>query len=164
MAIILKLFYHLVELYKKSKEKMMKRNKVKNKLFHAFILSALFLFPAFLSAQSSSMEPGGTSSSKAVIYPVKMLTQELKKDVNLTGAQTPEVMKVLRQFEAETYEAKGDKEDVKDATNDAKEDISDILTDSQKNEWKSSMDKWWNSVNKELNLSNLNMSMNGNKM
>ena len=140
----------------------MKRIKTKRSLFVTFILSIVLMFPALLSAQNLNSK--GTKSTEVDINPVKTLTQKLDQKVSLTKNQKPKVMKVLRQYETSTYEAKGDKEDVQDATNDAKEDISDILNNVQKNEWKGSMADWWNSVDKELNLSDLNMNKNKNNM
>ena len=140
----------------------MKRIKTKRSLFVTFVLSIVLMFPALLSAQNLNSK--GTKSTEVDINPVKTLTQKLDQKVSLTKNQKPKVMKVLWQYEASTYEAKGDKEDVQDATNDAKEDISDILNNVQKNEWKGSMADWWNSVDKELNLSDLNMNKNKNNM
>jgi septal ring factor EnvC (AmiA/AmiB activator) len=139
----------------------MSRIEIKNKLFTVFTLSIILLFPLFISAQSNN----GNKSSKFEIYPVKQLTSKLKKDINLTHKQAPEVMSVLREYEAETYEAKGDISEVNEAANDAQDNISDILTKSQKSEWQTVKGEWWKSVDKELNLSHLSMiNNNSNQM
>lgn len=74
-------------------------------------------------------------------------------------------MNALREYEAETYEAKGDISEVNEAANDAQDNISDILTKSQKSEWQTVKGEWWKSVDKELNLSHLSMiNNNSNQM
>ena len=134
---------------------------LKMKLFSACVFSIMLLFPVFLGAQNMNMNSSdnGNNSSKVEIYPVKNLTQKLKTDINLTNDQTPKVMSILRQYEADTYEAKGDNEEVNEAKNDAQENIADLLTQTQKNEWQKTKSDWWASVDKQLNLSNLKTRM-----
>ncbi|MFZ0452300.1 MAG: hypothetical protein WCE54_10335 [Ignavibacteriaceae bacterium] len=135
------------------------RIELKSKFLTTFVLSIMLLFPAVLSAQSNNTD----KSSKFEIYPVKNLTQELKNKINLTEKQTPEVMSALREYEAETYEAKGDQSEVNEAKNDAVENIADVLTKDQKSEWQNVKDNWWSSVERQLNLSDLSMNNNSNK-
>ena len=132
---------------------------LKMKLFSACVFSIMLLFPVFSGAQNMNNNSDGNNSSKVEIYPVKNLTQKLKTDINLTNDQTPKIMSILRQYEADTYEAKGDNEEVNEAKNDAQENIADILTQTQKNEWQKTKSDWWASVDKQLNLSNLKTRM-----
>ena len=142
----------------------MQRIKSKNKLFLSFILSVLLFFPVFLSAQNNDPKNSNNpKSSDFVIYPVKQLTQELNKNVNLTEDQSPKVKEILRQYEADTYDSKGNKEEANEAANDAQENIAGILTDNQKTKWQKVKNDWWSKVDKELNLSDLNAG-NNNKM
>ena len=97
-----------------------------------------------------------SKSSGFVIFPVKYLAQKLKEDIYLKDDQTLRVKDILREYEAKTYQAKGDSEGLKEAANNALKNIENILTDRQKKEWETTKDEWWASVDKELNLSPLN--------
>ena len=96
------------------------------------------------------------SSSGFLLYPVKELTQKLKTDVYLKDEQTIKIQDILREYEAQTYQSKGDNQGLKEAANNALKNIENILTDRQKKEWINTKDEWWASVDKELNLSPLN--------
>jgi hypothetical protein len=97
-----------------------------------------------------------SKSSSFEIYPVKYLAQKLKEDIYLKDDQTSKVKDILREYEAKTFQTKGDSEGLKNAANDALKNIEDILMDRQKKEWENAKSEWWASVNKELNLSPLN--------
>lgn len=99
-----------------------------------------------------------SKSSRFVINPVRYLAQKLKEDIYLKDDQTLKVKDILREYEAKTYQVKGDNEGLKEAANDALKNIEDILTDRQKKEWEITKDEWWASVDKELNLSPLNIN------
>jgi hypothetical protein len=117
-----------------------------------------------LNNSSSYSSDNGNNNKDAAINPAKDLSQKLKKDVNLNDDQTVKIKSILLQYEADTYNAKGDQEDAKEATQDAQENIADVLTDSQKSEWRNVKSEWWNSVDKELNLSELNQNKNNKQM
>jgi hypothetical protein len=98
--------------------------------------------------------------SNFLVNPVKDLTQNLKLNVYLMDGQTVKVQKILREYEAKTYQSSGNNEEINKAANKALNDIADILTDRQKTEWKNTKDQWWASVNKAINLSSISKSKN----
>ncbi len=124
---------------------------LKIKFLLLFIFSYMLLFPVLLNAQITN----GNKSSEVEIYPVKKLADELKKDVNLTDKQTADVMKFLKKYEVDTYNAKGDNVKGREAAQDTQENIAEVLTDTQKNDWRNVKSQWWASVDKHLNLTNL---------
>ena len=97
-----------------------------------------------------------SSSSNFLLYPVKDLAQKLKEDVYLKDEQISQIQDILREYETQTYQSKGNNEGLKEAANNALKNIENILTDRQKKEWINTKDEWWASVDKELNLSPLN--------
>ena len=107
-----------------------------------------------------NLTSGFNNRSNFLVNPVKDLTQKLKLNVYLMDGQTVKVQKILREYEAETYQSNGNHEELNKAANKALNDIADILTDRQKTEWKNAKDQWWASVNKAINLSSISKSKN----
>ena len=99
--------------------------------------------------------PGLNMKSHLLINPIKDLTQQLKLNVYLMDGQTGKVQKILRKYEAKTYQSNGNNEELNKAAINALNDIADLLTARQKKEWDNAKDEWWASVNKALNLSSI---------
>ena len=108
---------------------------------------------AYNSSINSVSNP--VMKSHFLVNPIKDLTQKLKLNVYLMDAQTSKVQKILREYEAKTYQSNGDNEELNKAALNALNDITDILTVRQKKEWENAKNEWWASVNKALNLSSI---------
>ena len=104
--------------------------------------------------------PGLNIRSNLLVNPIKDLTQKLKLNVYLMDGQTVKVKKILREYEAKTYQSNGNNEKLNTAATNALNDIADILTARQKKEWENAKTEWWASVNKALNLSSISKSRN----